>query len=88
MKSGMTTIHNDEYRDLVRILTDLRRSAGVSQKSLSELLGLEQPDVSKVENFERRLDVLEMMLWLSAVAPERYNAVNRALRGTGGESGQ
>lgn len=85
MIHGMATIHNSEYRELVKILVDLRRSAGISQKKLAEILDLEQPNISKVENFERRLDVLEMMQWLSAVAPDRFQAVNQALRGEKGE---
>ena len=53
------SIFDDEYRALVRVLTQERRRLNISQADLAAQLGLHQSDISKVENLERRLDVLE-----------------------------
>lgn len=38
-----------------------REAAGISQSALAFAVGLKQPDVSKIENFERRLDFIEFL---------------------------
>ncbi len=88
MKDLGSTIHNEKYRQLVRRLVELRRIAELSQKALAEALGLDQPDISKIENFERRLDALELMLWLKVVSPNRYALVEDALSREGKEDGR
>jgi transcriptional regulator with XRE-family HTH domain len=45
-------------------LRALRENAGVTQEQLAEVLGLHQTFVSKVERGVRRLDVVELRLWL------------------------
>jgi transcriptional regulator with XRE-family HTH domain len=49
---------------LVKRLVSLRRDSGVSQDSLAKALGLSQSDISKIERFDRRLDILETLEWL------------------------
>jgi hypothetical protein len=75
VKASPATIHNDDYRRLIRQITELRKHAGISQKGIAVHIGLDQPDVSKIENFERRLDALELLLWIKAVSPERHTAI-------------
>jgi len=53
------TIHNNKYQALVQELTQERIRLNVSQGELAEQVGLNQSDISKIEKFERRLDVLE-----------------------------
>lgn len=63
-----STIHDTRYRRLIEILIQNRVSAGISQSTLAEELGISQPDVSKVERFVRRIDVLEFFDWVIGLA--------------------
>ncbi|QTH70592.1 helix-turn-helix transcriptional regulator [Pseudoalteromonas xiamenensis] len=45
-----------------------RKEAALSQKELASLVGLTQPDISKIERFERRLDVVEFIDMLTQIS--------------------
>ena len=47
-------------------LRRVRLAAGLTQASLAEKLGVAQSFVAKVENGERRLDVVEFVRWMEA----------------------
>jgi transcriptional regulator with XRE-family HTH domain len=66
-RQRISSIHDVRYRRFVEKLVALRVSSGLSQKELACSLGMLQPDISKIERFERRLDVLEAVDWLRAV---------------------
>lgn len=53
------TIHNDLYTKLIESLTQERKRLGFSQTQVANALGMRQSEISKIESFERRLDVLE-----------------------------
>lgn len=57
----MKTIHNTRYQALLALLLEARAEAGLTQKELATKLGRPQSFVSKTENAERRLDVIEFM---------------------------
>mgnify|MGYP000625067839 CR=1 FL=1 len=61
------TIHNTLYQKLITELTQERIRLNVSQGELAYQVGLSQSDISKIEKFERRLDVLEFSLILKAL---------------------
>lgn len=63
MQARGKTIHNEAYRSFLRNLAEARKLAKVTQLQLAERLGKPQSHVSKVESGERRLDVLEFVLW-------------------------
>ena len=54
------SIHQDDYRILVKRLRNLRKNARVTQEELALSLGVEQSYISKVERYERRIDVIEL----------------------------
>jgi len=56
--------HNDI---LLQKLKDTRKSKRLRQRDLADLLGRHQGLVSKVERGERRLDVIELRDWLTAL---------------------
>lgn len=58
------TIHTEQYVQIVNLLSAERKRLGLSQKEIADILGMTQSDISKIENFERRLDVLEFKLFL------------------------
>ncbi len=57
----MKTIHNTRHQALLTLLLEARVEAGLTQKELATKLGRPQSFVSKTENAERRLDVIEFM---------------------------
>lgn len=56
--------HNDIF---LQKLKDTRKSKRLRQRDLADLLGRHQGLVSKVERGERRLDVIELRDWLTAL---------------------
>jgi len=61
------TIHDNTYRALITELTNERIRLNISQGELASQVGLNQSDVSKIEKFERRLDVYEFSMILKAL---------------------
>jgi predicted transcriptional regulator len=58
------TIFDEHYRRLIIELTKERVRLNISQGELATQIGLNQSDISKIEKFEKRLDVLEFTLIL------------------------
>ena len=57
---NMKSIFNERYRKLVGWLMAERKFKKISQKELSERLGFPNSSyISKIEQFERRMDILE-----------------------------
>lgn len=61
------SIHRKEYKELLSALSQARKDAGMTQAELAKKLKKPQSYVSKVENGERRLDVMELMEIAKAV---------------------
>lgn len=61
------TIHDSRYQNLITELVRERVRLNISQGELASQMGLNQSDVSKIEKLERRLDVLEFSLILTAL---------------------
>ncbi|MGR7752147.1 helix-turn-helix domain-containing protein [Klebsiella aerogenes] len=55
----MSSIYSDEYQLVIKTLRSARIEHGITQTQLAESLGKPQSFVAKVENGERRLDVIE-----------------------------
>jgi len=83
MKKGKT-IHDERYRKLITELAHERVRLGVSQGELAAQIGMNQSDVSKIEQCEKRLDLLEFKLILTALRiheNHRLQAVIKAFVG-------
>lgn len=65
-KQSISSIHDPEYQRIVDALIGLREKAKLSQKVIACEIGLTQPDVSKIERRERRIDILEALRWVRA----------------------
>lgn len=63
----MSTIHDQRYIKLIEQLVAARKRAGVTQEALADALHTEQSTVSKVESFDRRIDIIELYDWLVAI---------------------
>lgn len=69
--SSMSTIYDPRYISLINHLVSLRKKAGITQEAVASALTLDQSTVSKVEAFERRLDVIELQDWLEVLGCDR-----------------
>lgn len=63
----MKSLRSKQHTILVDELRRLRGLAKVTQSELAQRLGVPQSYVAKVENLERRLDVVELVWWLDAL---------------------
>ena len=54
------TIHTDEYKKIANKLKKVRLSSGFTQLEVSRKLNKPQSYISKVENGEQRIDILEL----------------------------
>ncbi|QRN35110.1 helix-turn-helix domain-containing protein [Pectobacterium brasiliense] len=55
----MASIYSNEYQSVIKILREARIEKGMTQENLANALGRPQSFVAKIENGERRLDVVE-----------------------------
>ena len=55
---------------MVQLLTKARLDAGISQSELASAIGLKQPDISKIETNERRVDIIEFLDILGYIAKQ------------------
>lgn len=60
----MSSIHDPRYKNLIKELIKCRESKKITQMQLANSLSKPQSYIAKVENFERRIDVLELYDWL------------------------
>ena len=60
----MSSIHDPRYREIIKKLIELRESKNMTQVQLATSLKKPQSYVAKVENYERRLDFIELHDWL------------------------
>ncbi|MFV5590829.1 helix-turn-helix domain-containing protein [Acinetobacter variabilis] len=63
----MSSIHDPRYKKLIQELISIRELKKVTQVELATSLNKPQSYVAKVENLDRRLDILELKDWLSAL---------------------
>jgi len=74
------TIHDSLYQRLVSELTQERIRLNISQGELAAQVGLNQSDISKIEKFERRLDVLEFSMILKALRVQENARLQRIVK--------
>ncbi len=73
------SVHTQQYRLLCELLIKARKKAGLTQAELGHRLRRPQSYVSKYENGERRLDVVEFLQVMRAM-DVNFRAVARALK--------
>ena len=60
-------LHDARYKKMLDLLLEARDTSGLSQRDLAPLLNEDQSYVSKCERGIRRLDVIELRDWVSAL---------------------
>lgn len=66
----MDTLSSPKYIKLIDLLRDARKQKGWSQTKLANQLGISQSTVAKAEILERRIDIVELFIWLEALGCE------------------
>ncbi|MGQ0598605.1 helix-turn-helix domain-containing protein [Aquabacterium sp.] len=61
------TIYSTQHQVLLDLLRQARTERAVTQQELSQRIGMSQSDISKVERGVRRLDILELRVWLAGL---------------------
>ena len=63
----MKSIHDPRYEIVIQALVAARIEHGITQTQLAIKLNRPQSFVAKVEGFDRRLDLVELKDWLTAL---------------------
>lgn len=75
----MKTIHDPRYARLVKWLISAREQQNITVRQLAEKLGHSHSWVVKVENLDKKLDVLEFVDFCSALNIEPEQAFKQLL---------
>lgn len=63
----LKTPYTTQYRTLLAMLRKARSGAGLTQIEIAKRLDISQSDVSKCGRGVRRIDVIELTLWVEAL---------------------
>lgn len=63
----MSSIHDPRYKKLIVGLISTRETLNITQVQLATTLKKPQSYVAKVENLDRRIDIIELVDWLEAL---------------------
>jgi transcriptional regulator with XRE-family HTH domain len=69
--------HSDEYKHFVAELRAAREEAGMSQATLASRLKIDRTLVTKAEGGVRRLDLIELRVWLGAMGIDLITFIDR-----------
>lgn len=75
----MSSIHDPRYKKLIKELIRIRELKQVTQVELATSLNKPQSYVAKVENLDRRLDILELNDWLTVLNISIISFIEQAL---------
>lgn len=73
----MKSIYERSYQTLLRLLVQARKEAGLTQQQLATNLRRPQSFVSKIENGERRLDVVEFLTICRHVSADPHQLIEQ-----------
>lgn len=63
-KQRTRSIYTDEYKHFINKLVEARKAAGLTQEEVAERIGQTQAFVSRCEQGQRRLDIIELRAFL------------------------
>lgn len=74
------SVHTRNYQQFLKLLIELRKNAGVTQEQLAKRLNRPQSFVSKCENGERRLDIIELLEVLQSIGIEPIGFLKKIVK--------
>lgn len=75
----MTSIYSQEYQIVISTLRNARLEKGLTQATLAKMLGKPQSFIAKVENGERRLDVVEFIHFAKLLAVDPAEVIKNVM---------
>ena len=69
------TLHSKEYKKLTSWLKTQRENQGLTMRELAEKMGVAHSFVGKVEQGERRLDVIEYLRYCDALGASAFSGL-------------
>jgi transcriptional regulator with XRE-family HTH domain len=73
----VTSLHHQRYANLRSVLKAVRKSAGLTQVQLAEMLHMEQSNLSKIERGERYIDTLLFIDYCRSCGVDPSDIVNK-----------
>jgi len=73
-------LYNPRYEALRLQLQTVRQEAELTQAELARKLGKTQSYISKVENGERYLDIMEFLDWCNVCAADPYRVLRKLIQ--------
>jgi transcriptional regulator with XRE-family HTH domain len=75
-------IYEPRYQAIISRLVVARKAVGYTQEELARRIGLDQPELSRIENCQRQIDLLELLDWIRITEAADLACVVGALEGT------
>ncbi|EHZ9859085.1 TPA: helix-turn-helix domain-containing protein [Escherichia coli] len=72
----MTSVYSIEYQMVIKALREARVAGHITQEELGKALGRPQSFIAKVENGERRLDIVEFVHLCRLVGIDPVSIIN------------
>lgn len=76
----LNSVHSAENQGLTRWFRAQRVSQGITMRQLGERLRVPHSYISKIENCQRRLDIVEFKRYCKALDVDPYEAMRIVLR--------
>lgn len=73
----MTSVYSIEYQMVIKALREARVAGHITQEELGKALGRPQSFIAKVENGERRLDIVEFVHLCRFVGIDPVSIINK-----------
>ena len=73
----MTSSYSIEYQMVIKALREARVAGHITQEELGKALGRPQSFIAKVENGERRLDIVEFVHLCRLVGIDPVSIINK-----------
>ena len=73
----MTSVYSIEYQMVIKALREARVAGHITQEELGKALGRPQSFIAKVENGERRLDIVEFVHLCRLVGSDPVSIINK-----------
>jgi transcriptional regulator with XRE-family HTH domain len=76
------SVHTKNYKLFLDLLIKARKNAGVTQEQMARRHNRPQSFVSKCENGERRVDVIELLQMLQSIGIDPMNFLKKIVKST------